>query len=77
MTDGSVEEKIIDRAQRKLYLDAAVIQQGRLAESTKALTKDEMLQMIRFGADAVFHSKGTNPSDEDIDALLARGEERT
>ena len=27
MTDGSVEEKIIERAQRKLYLDAAIIQQ--------------------------------------------------
>jgi len=77
MTEGSVEEKIIDRAQKKLYLDAAVIQQGRLAEQAKTLTKDEVLSMIRFGADAVFHSKGTDPSDEDIDALLARGEERT
>ena len=30
MTDGSVEEKIIERAQRKLYLDAAIIQQVAL-----------------------------------------------
>jgi len=78
MTEGSVEEKIIERAQKKLYLDAAVIQQGRLAEQSKSLNKDEMLSMIRFGADAVFHSKDTSSvSEQDIDALIARGEERT
>jgi len=78
MIEGSVEEKIIERAQRKLYLDAAVIQQGRLADQSKSLSKDEMLSMIRFGADAVFHTKGGGePTDEDIEALLLRGEERT
>ena len=30
-----------------------VIQQGRLAETSKALSKDEMLSMIRFGAGIV------------------------
>ena len=77
MIEGSVEEKIIDRAQKKLFLDAAVIQQGRLADQSKALSKEEMLSMIRFGADAVFHSKGCDPSEQDIDAILARGAERT
>ena len=32
ISEGTVEEKIIERADRKLFLDAAVIQQGRLAE---------------------------------------------
>eukprot|EP00965_Chrysotila_dentata_P104283 3443785-Pleurochrysis_carterae.AAC.1 len=77
MIEGSVEEKIIDRAQKKLYLDAAVIQQGRLADASKALSKEEMAAMIRFGADAVFKSGSAQPSDEDLDALLARGEART
>ena len=31
ISEGTVEEKIIERADRKLFLDAAVIQQGRLA----------------------------------------------
>ena len=71
-----MEEKIIERAQKKLYLDAAVIQQGRLAETSKALSKDEMLSMIRFGADAVFKSKGDDEyTDADIDTLIRRGEE--
>eukprot|EP00967_Tisochrysis_lutea_P064284 scaffold83210_cov27-Tisochrysis_lutea.AAC.2 len=77
MIEGSVEEKIIERAQRKLYLDAAIIQQGRLAEQSTSLSKEEMLGMIRFGADAVFSAKGKEPTDEDIEQLLARGEERT
>ena len=80
MTEGTVEEKIIERAQKKLYLDAAVIQQGRLAEQSKSLSKEEMLSMIRFGADAVFKAKDDGDmdyTDEDIDALLQRGEERT
>ena len=33
--DESVEEKIVERAEAKLYLDALVIQQGRLAEQNK------------------------------------------
>ena len=32
ISEGTVEEKIIERAEKKLFLDAAVIQQGRLAE---------------------------------------------
>jgi len=77
ITEGTVEEKVVERAQRKLYLDAAVIQQGRLAEQSKALTKDEILSMVRFGAEAVFTSGVGDPTEADIDALLARGEERT
>lgn len=35
-----------------------------------------MLGMIRFGADEIFRPQG-QLSDEDIDVLIARGEERT
>ena len=41
ITEGSIEEKIIERADRKLFLDAAVIQQGRLAEQHTAVGKGE------------------------------------
>jgi SWI/SNF-related matrix-associated actin-dependent regulator of chromatin subfamily A member 5 len=36
-----------------------------------------MLKMIRFGADEIFRSKGSDPTDADIEQLLLRGEERT
>lgn len=39
ITEGAVEEKIVERADRKLYLDAVVIQQGRLLEKNKKLSK--------------------------------------
>lgn len=39
ISEGTVEEKIIERADRKLYLDAVVIQQGRLAQQNTKLSK--------------------------------------
>lgn len=77
ISEGTVEEKIIERAERKLFLDAAVIQQGRLAEQNSSLEKDELMKMVRFGADQILSGKSGTYSDEDIDALIARGEERT
>jgi len=77
VTEGTVEEKIIERADRKLFLDAAVIQQGRLAEQNNSLEKDDLMKMVRFGADQILSGKGGTYSDEDIDALIAKGEERT
>jgi SWI/SNF-related matrix-associated actin-dependent regulator of chromatin subfamily A member 5 len=77
ITEGTVEEKIIERADRKLFLDAAVIQQGRLAEQHSSLEKDELMKMVRFGADQILSGKGGSYTDEDIDALIAKGEEKT
>lgn len=107
---------MIERAYKKLALDALVIQQGRLAEqkciflyhsfllfylvlyllcSTKifyltflfsclcvycfftAVNKDELLQMVRFGAEMVFSSGDSTITDEDIDRIIAKGEEAT
>ncbi|KAM0853015.1 hypothetical protein ACQ4PT_051366 [Festuca glaucescens] len=75
-TEYTIEEKVIERAYKKLALDALVIQQGRLAEQ-KAVNKDELLQMVRFGAEMVFSSKDSTITDEDIDRIIARGEEAT
>ena len=78
LTEGTVEEKIIERADRKLFLDAAVIQQGRLTEQmSKNMSKTELMSMVKFGADAILSSQGGDYTDEDIDTLLARGEEKT
>jgi SWI/SNF-related matrix-associated actin-dependent regulator of chromatin subfamily A member 5 len=58
VTEGTVEEKIIERADRKLFLDAAVIQQGRLADQNNKLDKGDLMQMVRFGADQILSGKG-------------------
>lgn len=77
ITDNTVEEKIVEKAEVKLRLDKLVIQQGRLLDKTNsALNKDEMLNMIRHGADHVFASKDSDITDEDIDSILAKSENR-
>jgi SWI/SNF-related matrix-associated actin-dependent regulator of chromatin subfamily A member 5 len=78
ITASSVEEKIVERADKKLYLDAVIIQQGRLLESNgNKLANSELQNMIRFGADEVFKSAAPTVTDLDIDAILADGEQRT
>ena len=78
ITEGTVEEKIIERADRKLFLDAAVIQQGRLTDQmSNNMNKSELMRMVKFGADAILSNQGGDYTDEDIETLLTRGEERT
>ncbi|XP_065886497.1 SWI/SNF-related matrix-associated actin-dependent regulator of chromatin subfamily A member 5-like [Dysidea avara] len=77
ITEHTVEERIVERAEMKLRLDAVVIQQGRLVDSQRKLGKDEMLSMIRHGADVVFSSRDSMVTDNDIDEILERGELKT
>eukprot|EP00752_Nemacystus_decipiens_P001789 g1728.t2 len=76
VTEDTIEEKVVERAQQKLKLDAMVVQRGML-QGEKKLEKDEMLAAIRFGADAVFRCKDTVMSDQDLDAVLERGAKKT
>jgi SWI/SNF-related matrix-associated actin-dependent regulator of chromatin subfamily A member 5 len=86
ITENAIEEKVLERAAQKLRLDQLVIQQGRAQQQTKnAASKDELLGMIQHGAADVFKSKGpmgtiaagNEISEDDIDAILRKGEERT
>ena len=60
----------------KLRLDAVVIQQGRLVDSAAKIQKDDILNMIRHGADKVFAGKDATISSDDIDAILERGQQK-
>ena len=59
--ENSIEEKVIEKAYKKLRLDALVIQQGRLTENTKSVNKDDLLAMVRYGAEMVFSSEVRAP----------------
>ena len=76
-TEASIEEKVIEKAYKKLRLDALVIQQGRLTENTKTVNKEELLSMVRYGAEMVFKSDAASVTDEDIDAIIKKGERAT
>lgn len=77
VTEGTIEEKITERALQKLYLDAVVIKQGRLADKDKNLSAKDLQAMVRFGANRIFQSKEATITDEDIDAIISRGTSKT
>lgn len=76
VTEHTVEEKIVERAQQKLKLDAMVVQQGRLKDKDK-LSHEELLAAVRFGADKIFKSKDSSITDDDIDLVLDQGKQKT
>ncbi|KAJ3825138.1 SNF2 family N-terminal domain-containing protein [Lentinula raphanica] len=84
ITEGSVEERMLERAAQKLRLDQLVIQQGRggpsgAVQTNKAANKEELLEMITHGAEKIIHGgdNADSSGDLDIDAIIAKGEERT
>ena len=72
VTVDSIEEKVLERAERKLQMDYAVVQQGPLAEKAKGVSKEEALAAVRYGADKQFRMAADKDiTDEEIDVLLA------
>jgi SWI/SNF-related matrix-associated actin-dependent regulator of chromatin subfamily A member 5 len=76
VSENTIEEKIVERAQQKLKLDAMVVQQGRLKDADK-VSKEEIMAAVRFGADTVFRSEESTITDEDINVILERGKAKT
>lgn len=74
--ENTIEEKIIERQAMRLKLDSLIIQQGRVLKVGETFTKDQMKEMIQYGADAIFRP-GDDFKDEDIDIILERGEKAT
>ena len=77
VTEHTIEEKIVERAQQKLKLDAMVVQSGRLKDRDNKLSRDELLAAVRFGADKIFKSKDSSITDDDIDLILDAGRKKT
>lgn len=49
---------------------------GRLVDSNLKLDKDQALEMIRHGANFIFSSKDSTVTDEDIDLILQKTEQK-
>merc|ERR1719397_533564 len=77
VTENTVDEKTVEKAEVKLKLDRMIIQQGKLSEQKQNLNKDEMVNMIRHGASYIFSTKDGEVTDIDIDSLLEAGEKKT
>ncbi|EPZ34649.1 hypothetical protein ROZALSC1DRAFT_27044 [Rozella allomycis CSF55] len=76
ITENSIEEKIIERAIQKLRLDQLVIQNGKRDNLNQKLGQEDLLTMIRHGAQDAF-IEGSTVIDEDIEIVLNKGEEKT
>jgi len=71
---GTIEERVVQRAEKKLYLDQ-MVNSGTSVQSDESLrlTTGELLQALKFGSDAVFGSnKNSLPKKEDIEVLIDR-----
>ena len=74
ITEDTVEVKIIERQQVKLKWDNVVIQQAKNSSSkNKALTKEEVKDMLQYGASVTLKALQGTITDEDIDKILERG----
>jgi SWI/SNF-related matrix-associated actin-dependent regulator of chromatin subfamily A member 5 len=83
VTANSVEERMVARAEKKLYLDAVVARGagGATAPASDAAAADAdtgaalTAEDLRFGADSLFRSdSGEAPTDEELEALCDRSE---
>jgi len=66
VTRGTVEERVLERAQEKLALDRMVIPQG-----PAAMGRDELQAILQFGAQAIFRDDaGKGPADAGMAGLV-------
>ena len=75
VTHGTVEERIVQRAEKKLYLDKMVNRGSAVAQPDEAETPSagEMAGMLRFGAACCFEADGGGPpSDAELEAIIDR-----
>eukprot|EP00915_Cephaloidophora_sp_WS-2016_P008591 GHVH01011845.1.p1 GENE.GHVH01011845.1~~GHVH01011845.1.p1 ORF type:complete len:1287 (+),score=255.32 GHVH01011845.1:78-3938(+) len=78
ITENTVEQKIVERAAKKLQMDSLIVQRG-VTVNSKANSRngDELKSMILFGATEVFKAnedREAEMTDADVDALLDHAE---
>ena len=74
VTAGTVEERMTQRAEKKLFLEQMVSRGStKAAEMSDSLDKNDLYAMLRFGVDQVFSKEsGDPPTDEELDILMDR-----
>jgi len=67
---GSVEKLCTDGGNLG---DLCFLLQGRLADKHNSVSRDELLTMVRFGANEILAMGGATVTDDDIDLILRKG----
>lgn len=77
ITENTVDQKIVERAEVKLRLDKLVIQNGKGVVENNQLTKNEVQRIVNFGVNYILSSDQSDITDENIDQILDRAEKKT
>ena len=74
VTAGTVEERMQQRAEKKLFLEQMVSRGStKQSESLEGVDKRDLYGLLRFGVDAIFaNDEGKAPTDEELDILMDR-----
>jgi hypothetical protein len=78
VTNGTIEERMVERAQKKLYMDRMVNTSGGAGvdEGEMQVSDKDVVSTLRFGCNAVFgqdaEKKNNLPTDEDIHIITDR-----
>ena len=76
LSAGTVEERIVERAEKKLYLDQMVNRgtsnQEMDEDAAAGLSTSELLASLKFGSNAVFTSSNDMPKDSEIEKITDR-----
>jgi SWI/SNF-related matrix-associated actin-dependent regulator of chromatin subfamily A member 5 len=67
VTEGTVEEKIVERAAKKLKIDHLIIQRGKAVQNK--VSAIEMTSIIQYGADKLFNTE-EDTNDKNIEDIL-------
>ena len=70
-----MEVKQIEKQTLKLKLDTMIIQKGRAQNNKTAFGKDDLKDMVNYGADAIFDI-GSDLDDGDLENIIKEGEEK-
>ncbi|KAI5192545.1 SWI/SNF-related matrix-associated actin-dependent regulator of chromatin subfamily A member 5 [Nematocida minor] len=73
LTENTIEEKILERAMKKLKLDEIIVQNGKKKDN--AISQNELLGILASGVDNVFD--GENKLDRSIEEIIRIGMEKT
>lgn len=75
---GTIEERMLQRAEKKLYLDQMVNSGGGSSnasggdDESPGLTTSELLKTLKFGSNAIFCSTNDLPTNEEIAVITGR-----
>jgi len=75
VTQGTVEERMVERAEKKLYLDRMVCRDGVTQDLEDEEEEGKLMAALRFGCNAIFGSdskKQSLPTQEDIELITDR-----